>query len=335
MQPFYDSYAGIRKAIGTLEDLNVMLHERNVAGYVRHEQLHEWVILGRYYLDSCGNAMKYVGDNIPAVLYPEIPPVVDRDSFHAYVQMLSEDEDKIPSFSASMGDDIPPANLICPECGARWTVKDCHDTVVSHETRVVSLKDFVGRPLSVAKNLWAKSEHAIWRLQPEKSVRNDIYIDHTIVNSESGRKYKWEVNERGWIEAGDDYIVLPDDEALVNIWTYRHLVCHRKHQAEVEQAYFEKIFKDAGFTRVTLTAIPNQYCPCEHCAPWYRVTANGLEFTLGWRKRVISLQSDDRRLNFKKLFPNEEVTKEEHFIHAWGTEMCVEYLKRIKDYCNV
>lgn len=334
MYPRYDTYPGLHRALTSLEELNDTLRQRHNAGYNGGERLFEWVILGRFYLDSCGNAMKYVGDHIPAVMFPGIPEVLDRQAFFEYVQRNLPGQE-CPSFTASMGDDIPPANLICPECGARWTVKDCHDTVVSHETRVVSLKDFVGRPLSAAKKLWAKSEHTVWRIQPEKSVRNDIYIDHTIVDSDLGREYKWEVNERGWIEAGDDYIVLPDDEALVNIWTYRHLTCHRQQQSSAEYSYFEKIFKDAGFNRVTLTAIPNQYCPCERCAPWYRVTANGLEFTLGWRKRVISLQSDDRRLNFKKLFPGEDVTKEEHYIHAWGTDKCVEYLKRIKDYCNV
>lgn len=174
MYPRYDTYPGLHRALTSLEELNDTLRQRHNAGYNGGERLFEWVILGRFYLDSCGNAMKYVGDHIPAVMFPGIPEVLDRQAFFEYVQRNLPGQE-CPSFTASMGDDIPPANLICPECGARWTVKDCHDTVVSHETRVVSLKDFVGRPLSAAKKLWAKSEHTVWRIQPEKSVRNDIY----------------------------------------------------------------------------------------------------------------------------------------------------------------
>lgn len=329
---YYDSTGALLNSLESLEQLNKLIGKRRQAGYVRHENLREWVILGRFRFDSCGNVMKYVGDNIPAVMFPGIPLVMTRDGFHRFAQRNLKPGQK-DWFSASMESGIPPENLVCPECGALWTIQTCHDTVISKETRVISLEEFAGTgtTLGMIKDLWRTSKQAFWFVQPDKPIRNDIYIDHTIVDSELGRQYGWEVNKFGWIEAEDHYQIKPGDEAEFNVWTYRHLLCHRLHQARVEHEYFLKIFTDAGYKKIQMTQVKNQYCSCEVCAPWYQVTANKLTFIIGWRKRVISISSDDPRIDFTKLFPNEDVTKDTHYIHAWGQEKCVEYLRTIKN----
>jgi len=312
----YDSHEAISTALKSLEALNSLIESRRHAGYDRHERLNEWVILGRFSFDSCGNTLKFTGENIPAVMFPDIPPVLTQAEFSAYITEKLPDQE--PWFSASYGSGIPSAHLVCPICKEPWAVSNCHDTVVEHKTEVIDLEGFggTGVTLGMMKELWNSNKDAIWRVQPDCSIRNDRYIRDT--------------NKTGWIAPEDDYQIHSGDEAMVNIWTYRHLKCHRQHQAKTEQEYFEKIFAEAGYKKAILTPIANQYCQCDHCAPWYKVDADGTFFTIGWRKRVISIQSADTRIIFDKIFPSEETTKSAHEIHAWGREKCIEYLKTLK-----
>lgn len=327
----YDTYNAFRVALLSLERFNALVNERHQAGYVRGERLQEWVILGRYYLDSCGNTMKYFGEDIPAIIFPNLPPVMMQKEFQDYVKKNSLGKEIW--CSAAMESDIPPANLICPECKTGWTIQNCHDTVVVHKTQVIKLDEYAdsGTKLSDVLALWNKDNDALWLIQPDKSIRNDRYIDRSIVNSKLGLKNHWQVNERGWITADGDYLTQPSDEAMVNIWTYRHFLCHREHQARIEKQYFQDIFTDAGFKDITLAETKNQYCSCEHCAPWYVVYADKLYFLIGWRKRVISIEIDDSLIDLTRLFAAEETTKGTQNIHAWGRKKCVEYLRTIRN----
>jgi len=311
----YDSHEAIRDAITSLRNLNALIRERHQAGYVRKERLQEWVVLGRFYFDSCGNCWKYTGGSIPAEVFPDLPKVMRQTEFSAFIKRSSLPS-KTSSFTCSIGDDIPPADLFCPECGTHWTVQNCHDTVIEHETRTVDLNKKAGQRLVDVVGRWKMNGYAVWRLQPGKSIRNDIYIDSS--------------NKLGWIEPEGEYFINPGDEALANIWTYRHHKCHRQNQLKREQEYFQKIFTEAGFQEIWLSPIENKYCPCNSCAPWFEVVVNSIHFTIGWRKRVISIQSTDPRIVFDKIFPKEDVTKSPHEIHAWGREKCIEYLSTIR-----
>jgi len=327
----YDSHDAFQKAISSLSNFNALIRTRHQAGYVKHERLGEWVILGRFFFDSCGNSMKYTDNPTPAGVFPNLPPVMTNEEFWKYVKQFSPPHKKY-SFTCSMDDGVPPASLVCPECHTGWMIHNCHDTIVEHETRVVSLDKYTNRfiILEMLNEVLDDHSDAVWRVQSEKPIRNDKYIDHSIVQTEPGRRYKWQVNERGWISPSSDYRIQPGDEALVNIWTYRHHHCHREHLAKTELEYFQEVFTEAGYKDVRFREIANQYCSCERCAPWYAVNADGIPFTIGWRKRVISIQSTDPRIVFDKIFLKEDVTKSPHEIHAWGREKCIEYLSAIR-----
>lgn len=111
---------------------------------------------------------------------------------------------------------------------------------------------------------------------------------------------------------------------------------------ENEQADREKhiteltdLFISAGFEPVYVEVIDNQYCSnaCCYKFPWIVVTTEKGRITLGWRKRVMNLDWTDSIIEAdgRELFKGEHTTIEERYIHCWGKEKAIEYLKKLAD----
>lgn len=73
--------------------------------------------------------------------------------------------------------------------------------------------------------------------------------------------------------------------------------------------------------------IHNEYSH-DPCFPWFLVTTSKGHIKIGWRKRVINIDWSKTKIeeNAGELFPNEDVTKGEKYIHAYGYEKAKEYL---------
>ena len=94
-----------------------------------------------------------------------------------------------------------------------------------------------------------------------------------------------------------------------------------------------------GDHKIFVETIPNGYCSracCRHL-PWFVVTTGIGRIKIGWRKRVINIDWSDTTLktSAELLFPDEDVTKYEHLIHAWSLDKAREYLNRILDSISV
>lgn len=79
--------------------------------------------------------------------------------------------------------------------------------------------------------------------------------------------------------------------------------------------------------------IPNGYCSdwcCEHL-PWFIITTKVGRIKIGWRKMVISIDWSDIPNSIKSvdLFPDEDVTKFDNIIHAWGIDEARQYVQTI------
>lgn len=76
--------------------------------------------------------------------------------------------------------------------------------------------------------------------------------------------------------------------------------------------------------------IPNEYGERPHY-PWFMVTTSKGNIKIGWRARVINIDwsESDIETTAKELFLNENVTKGERYIHAWGYEKAQEYITAI------
>lgn len=84
---------------------------------------------------------------------------------------------------------------------------------------------------------------------------------------------------------------------------------------------------------IFVDSIPNEYCNrycCKHLN-WFVVTTKLGRIKIGWRKRVINIDWSDSLIKIKSnvLFENEDVTKSDYAIHAWGLEKAQEYINRL------
>lgn len=101
-----------------------------------------------------------------------------------------------------------------------------------------------------------------------------------------------------------------------------------KEEYESTKARLLQLFDNRA---IYVEEIPNGYCPCAICnqtSPWFIVTTAKGKIKIGWRKRVINIDWKDSLIkeDAKVLFPDEDVTRWETGIHAWGYEKAKEYL---------
>lgn len=123
MPSSHDTAEGIASHLDSIGGLNKLAHERHVAGYDRRERLTEWVVLGRFYLDSCGNfsrcQIQHDGLSDLEPVIRELPPVLRKEDLFKVLPGLI--------ISSSMTRCLPKPEDTCPECGEGWTVASAHD----------------------------------------------------------------------------------------------------------------------------------------------------------------------------------------------------------------
>lgn len=333
---WYDTKEGVINSLKDLRSFNYLLQQRQVAGYQNGEKLNEFYLYGVYWLDNCGNCAK-ARENLK-IKFPEIPNVMTREEFWVFVESKL-DKEYFMSFEYN-GGNIPTEGLKCAHCGKTWTMENCFDTVVRHETQVIFLTEFVGKTLAEVENEYNKKNDAIYRFHPSFLVRNDDFIDLSLKypNPENDWQKDIVVNEKGWL--GEEkidyssYVICQGDETPFDVWKFYHQECNRIDLALEKKNKFQEVFKKAGFEVKLMTPVKNEYCQCEICAPWFLVDTQYGQFKIGWRKWVINIEwvNVKQMKNFWKLFTREDVTKWNKGIHAWGYEKSEEYLKRIFKY---
>ena len=105
-----------------------------------------------------------------------------------------------------------------------------------------------------------------------------------------------------------------------------------KERAKKEKEEILSLFQGQD---IFVDELPNGYCNrycCKHL-PWFQVTTKIGRIIIGWRKSVIHVEWKDSNIGlFEKnkksndLFPDEDVTKGDYFIHACGLEKAKEYI---------
>jgi hypothetical protein len=138
----------------------------------------------------------------------------------------------------------------------------------------------------------------------------EIYVD-------AGREFT-EEEKRAFRDAAELI------QNAVNQANYR-LDDEYKQQGEADT---QKLIDLFGDSKIFVEKIPNGYWADDCHNPWLIVTTDKGRIKLGWRKRVINIDWSESTIATKSndLFPEEDVTKDDKFIHAWGYEKAQEYI---------
>ncbi len=308
---WYDTKKGVAESIKTLSGLLHLLHERWRAGYVREESLNEFHILGLYYLDSCGNC----GVSIPLKKkYKEMPDVLTQVEFDEFLTKHS-----IKPVSFLYEQTIPSEHVRCPVCNECWTLATIDDVVQYHKYDDFSITEFAGQTLREVCDFYGMKEDKMYSIGTEPFLQNEM----------------------GWVgkKEGitDEYVVGKGDILTLSVKTFFHFECNRKNLETQYSSAFEELFKNAGFSTIGLQSIANQYSNHYMYGPWFKVTTEIGIFTIGWRKRVINInwsELNEKVDSIKALFVNEDVTKDDFYIHAWDYEKAAEYLSAIRTHLS-
>lgn len=353
-----------------LAGLNDLEHDRHRAGYQRQERLHEFVLLGRWFTDSCGNLGRITDPKGGLGPFRVLP-----------VEYLSPEA----RWTSTYGSDLPPADVVCAKCEKGWDLDTAWDCYIARTDASRDATPWIGETLLVVREALRCEHPHVRQWVRDDHIRNDRFIDldHEFYDwgDKKGQPHEWPRNERGWedlwyaatlqrqgakfplatppaemkamlqaqrqalrdsgfkqADPVSTYLLEPGDEVSLDVWTYYHGACHREKQADDHRQYFNGLFLLAGFTEFVLEDIPNEYCPCEVCGPWFLLRQSGKGrrgkrvLKIGWRKRVINIDWSEYTSNPDLLakFDGEDVTKWETGIHAWGKEKAIEYLTIIR-----
>lgn len=351
MERPYDTVDGIRSYLTDLEGLNRLIGDRHKAGYVRKERLQDWVVLGHWHTDSCGNFGDCTfQDDRHKPMEVSLPDVVPREDVYKLYRVHSMTTD-------GMRCCVPPVRVHCGECGERWTVKNAHDAVFSSGTAPADLAAFVGRTYKDLQDHLKSKTDAHWFPDYEMSVRHERFVDttpHPSIKDYPVNKLGW-VSVRDWVrltlgerlerfgKSADSlplldpkdpwsYVFQEGDYVYANVLRYAHKRCFQLKKSRESRDYYVQIFKDAGLPDPVMREVPNERCSERCCMPWQVGEFPFGDVKIGWRSSVVSIDWSGLRgsPDLSSLFEDVESTKWKHGVHANTRELAVEYLRRVK-----
>jgi len=270
------------------------LVEARQFAFENKEPLSAWIVLSHYFLDRQGKC--YFLRDIDV----ELPDVT------------SEIPEEI---TYSMADIRPKNTIMCVDCKKNISLREFATSRMVQKNAILSLDEYAGLSLRQIAPLLRTRTDGIYQFWEKTCQRN---LPKTIE----------------WQTVGQDYIVEAGDEFELSFIGYSHHACNKQKKSEQSKNEFLNVFIKAGFSGFKFKEIPNQYCSRDCCAPWQHVETEIGDIIIGWRKRVISIEWGSLGKDFSDLFTNEETTKWETGIHAWGADKAVEYLKKVREACQ-
>jgi hypothetical protein len=98
----------------------------------------------------------------------------------------------------------------------------------------------------------------------------------------------------------------------------------------------EELLSCFGDEAIFAKEVPNGYWGDAAYAlesPWFIVTTRIGHIRIGWRKRVVEIEFSESlvKLTAEEMFPDEDVTKHDKVVHAWGLSKAMQYVKALHD----
>lgn len=284
-----------------------------------NKDLNEFVVNGEWKLDQFGQCWRLNWENgKPDISFPLVCTQIEWDA------LMRSNSVKV--WSSSPG--LPPdAECLCEVCRQGWSLESAHDAVQIHSTKNIPLDNYILWSLDDVEAHLKRKHHAFVGFQPDLTIKNDLYklLDAHPVYPELLMRGEWVC-----VENLKEYKVLSGDIGYLNIWQYFHPKCYEIRTENERREVFTKAFLNAGIEG-NFKAIPNGYNSDEFYDPWFEVKTPFGVFTVGWRRRVISLEWENISIDMS-IFSEEDVTKWESGIHVYGTENLTRYLKMIRNH---
>jgi len=205
-----NSITEIRNSLLNLTSFHEMLKQRHKAYYERKENLDEFVVLGAFLLDSCGNCFKskekiYCDDVLTKQEFNEL----FKDNHYSFYLGSSS----LPA----------PDDKVCCFCKKNWTIENCTEIETKSSHEIIDLKNFIGLYLSTA----------IERLKSDIEKKFYFDMDEKIFykNSEC-------------INPDESFIIGLGDKIEASCWTYKHKECVKLEAEEICKKHIENNGKD-------------------------------------------------------------------------------------------
>jgi len=220
----YNSLASIQKRIKTLKGLKDLIDARHKAYYERKEDLKQFLILGTWHLDTCGNCWTIIGESL------DVEPVIDLE-FSGF-----------PKRSFSLHNSIVPAHVKCFKCRQPFSIKDAKTIIKKRlQPQIVDLSKYIGQSIKEVKEIYKNKTDAQYYIRNESGLQNDKFIDTRIKEGCT----VLEENHGGWIDFPPDYIIDKGDKTETEIFAYYHKKCFEKSIIDQAETFRKTKGKDA------------------------------------------------------------------------------------------
>lgn len=218
--------------------------------------LHEFVVLGRFYLDAAGQCQKLSRSTFTDEDRKAMPPVMTREEFSAYLKATkaSASIHVREGTGVDYGRRLRPPHVVCARCGQNWTLENCHDFDSTREFETLSLDRHAGKTFAAIQKELNRGTDAV------RVFNRDV--SGALVISQSGKRRSQFVSttsaESGGRKGGQR--AEKGMEASLTAFRFYHGACFKQKRAAdeasrnlAEAARFELFLEDSGFTGVMVT----------------------------------------------------------------------------------
>jgi len=285
-----------------------------------NNKLNEFVILGRYCIDSFGQLSDIFVDD--KNYDPNIAPkVISLNDFYLYVRQVHPQDDYPTSVSRRLGKAFPMDSHICPYRKNHWTPEDGNSAISIEEFVQIEGKDFIGKSLN-SFGKFLDTEGRFYSYFRHSHIRNDK-------NNNFEEKYP-----TPWVHIEDlNYIIKEGDDIGTENTYFYHKKCLINERYDKNHHEFRRALFVAGFEIESSIKILSYY-DNENFWTRFNVLTDEVvdEITIGWRKRVIEIRYDKK---YGNLFPELRETNDVGYFYVYHDKLQTslnELYQRMKVY---
>lgn len=240
--PAYNTKAGIRASLNSLQQFQDLLRARFQASFgCNAEWLESFIVLGYYLLAKDGTIWR-----APKPILG-VPEVMTRREFQ------DRHPRRLKEFSILVKTNFPTSQACCPHCGRGWNLLDAYNHVMVMGRKNLRLTRWAGMDMSQLKLVLREQPDAEYEFSPA------IAWDDEPPNELSKEQIR-----------DDNYVIQPGDRGSFSTRTYFHPDCHLSHLRNRLKRQWRRFFEQAGWGEIVLHTRNHPEPRREHrLGPWF------------------------------------------------------------------